>query len=308
MTATVPANARSSLASFYDSVIGKKVVMAVTGLILFGFVVVHMLGNLQIYLGPQAINRYAELLRVSPGLLWGARLVLLGAVGLHILTALQLAKRKMDARPQGYQKYTPTTSSYASRTMLWSGPILAAFIVYHLLHLTVGSAHGDFREMQVYWDKHRFDMKLVNPANKRKYSVIVVGTGLAGGGGGGDAGRAGLQRQVLLLPGQPAPRPQHRRAGRHQRRQELPERRRQHLPAVLRHGQGRRLPRARGQRLPPGAGQREHHRPVRGPGRAVRPRVRRHWPTAPSAARRSRAPSTRAARPASSCCWAPTRR
>jgi succinate dehydrogenase / fumarate reductase, cytochrome b subunit len=150
MTATVPANARSSLASFYDSVIGKKVVMAVTGLILFGFVVVHMLGNLQIYLGPQAINRYAELLRVSPGLLWGARLVLLGAVGLHILTALQLAKRKMDARPQGYQKYTPTTSSYASRTMLWSGPILAAFIVYHLLHLTVGSAHGDFREMQVY--------------------------------------------------------------------------------------------------------------------------------------------------------------
>ena len=126
---------------------------------------------------------------------------------------------------------------------------------------------------------------------------------------GGDAGRAGLQREVLLLPGQPAPRALDRRPGRHQRRQELPERRRQRLPPLLRHGQGRRLPRARGQRLPPGRGQRQHHRPVRRPGRAVRPRVRRPArPTARSAAPRSRAPSTRAARPASSSCSAPTRR
>ena len=101
----------------------------------------------------------------------------------------------------------------------------------------------------------------------------------------------------------------HRGAGRHQRRQELSQRRRQRLPPLLRHGQGRRLPRARGQRLPPGRGQRQHHRPVRGAGRAVRARVRRaaRQPLA-SAARRCRAPSTRAARPASSCCSAPTRR
>ena len=125
------------------------------------------------------------------------------------------------------------------------------------------------------WDKHRFDMKLVNPANKRKYDVIVVGIGPGRRLGRGHAGRARLQRQVLLLPGQPAPRPLHRRPGRHQRRQELPERRRQRLPAVLRHGQGRRLPLPRGQRLPPGRGQRQHHRPVRRPGRALRPRVRR---------------------------------
>ena len=92
---------------------------------------------------------------------------------------------------------------------------------------------------------------------------------------GRDARRAGLQRQVLLLPGLAAPRPQHRGAGRHQRRQELPERRRQHLPAVLRHGQGRRLPGPRSQRLSAGADQRQHHRPVRGPGRAVRAGVRR---------------------------------
>ena len=125
------------------------------------------------------------------------------------------------------------------------------------------------------WDRHRFEMKLVNPANKRKYTVIVVGSGLAGGVGRRDARRAGLQRQVLLLPGLAAPGALDRRPGRHQRGQELPERRRQRLPAVLRHRQGRRLPRPRGQRLPPRRGQRQHHRPVRGPGRAVRPRVRR---------------------------------
>ena len=125
------------------------------------------------------------------------------------------------------------------------------------------------------WDKHRFDMKLVNPANKRKYHVIVVGTGLGRRLRRRVAGRAGLQRRVLLLSGQAAPRPLHRRPGRHQRRQELPERRRQRLPPVLRHHQGRRLPLARGQRLPPGPGQRQHHRPVRRPGRALRPRIRR---------------------------------
>ena len=89
------------------------------------------------------------------------------------------------------------------------------------------------------------------------------------------ARRAGLQRQVLLLPGQPPPRAQHRRAGRHQRGQELPQRRRQRPAPVLRHDQGRRLPVPRGQRPPTGRGQRRHHRPVRGAGRAVRPRVRR---------------------------------
>ena len=127
--------------------------------------------------------------------------------------------------------------------------------------------------------------------------------------GRGDAGRARLQRQVLLLPGQPAPRALHRRPGRHQRRQELPERRRQRLPAVLRHGQGRRLPLARGQRLPPG------RRSASTSSTSASPRACRSpastaacWPTAPSAARRSRAPSTPAARPASSCCSAPTRR
>ena len=125
------------------------------------------------------------------------------------------------------------------------------------------------------WDRHKFESKLVNPANRRKLTVLCVGHGAGRRLGVGGARRAGLQRHHLLHPRQPAPRALDCRAGRHQRRQELPQRRRQHLPAVLRHGQGRRLPRPRGQRLPPRAGQRRHHRPVRGAGRALRARVRR---------------------------------
>jgi succinate dehydrogenase / fumarate reductase flavoprotein subunit len=83
------------------------------------------------------------------------------------------------------------------------------------------------------WNKHRFEVKLVNPANKRKFKVIVVGTGLAGRLGGGDAGRARLPGELLLLPGQPAPRAQHRGPGRDQRGQELPQRRRQRPPPLL---------------------------------------------------------------------------
>ena len=125
------------------------------------------------------------------------------------------------------------------------------------------------------WEKHRFEMKLVNPANKRKYTVIVVGSGLAGGGGGRLDGGARLQGPVLLLPGLPPARALDRGPGRDQRGQELPQRRRQRLPALLRHDQGRRLPLPRGERLPPRRGVGQHHRPVRRAGRPLRPRVRR---------------------------------
>jgi hypothetical protein len=113
------------------------------------------------------------------------------------------------------------------------------------------------------------------PGQQAQVHVIVVGTGLAGGARPPPPWPSSATTSLLLLPGQPAPRPLDRRAGRHQRRQELPERRRQHPPPVLRHGQGRRLPRPRGQRLPPGRGVGQHHRPVRRAGRAVRARVRR---------------------------------
>lgn len=130
--------------SLYRTTIGKKVVMAVTGMILVGFVVVHMVGNLKIYLGPEALNTYAGFLREvgeplfpRETLLWVVRLVLLASVGLHILAAAQLTALDKASRPQRYAVKKVTTS-YASRTMRWGGVIIVLFIIYHLLHFTLG--------------------------------------------------------------------------------------------------------------------------------------------------------------------------
>ena len=123
--------------------------------------------------------------------------------------------------------------------------------------------------------QRKFDAALVNPANRRKLDVIIVGTGLAGASAAATLGEAGYNVKSFCFQDSPAPRALHRRAGRHQRREELQGGRRLRPPPLLRHRQGRRLPRPRDQRLPPGRGQREHHRPVRRAGRALRPRVRR---------------------------------
>jgi succinate dehydrogenase / fumarate reductase cytochrome b subunit len=109
-----------------------------------------MLGNLQVFEGPEQFNRYAQLLRILPEALWGVRFVLLAMVVLHIVTAVQLALRKKKARPIGYEVKKNTISSYASRTMYWSGPIVLAFIIYHLLDLTFGAANPNFIEGDVY--------------------------------------------------------------------------------------------------------------------------------------------------------------
>ena len=151
MTATTINNPLHKALGFWDAPIGKKAVMAVTGLILFGFVLVHMAGNLQFFLGKEEFNAYARLLRVEPALLWGARLVLLGSVILHIVASIQLTALKQTARPIAYQKKADIDSSYAARTMMWSGPIVAAFIVFHLLHFTVGAVGiAHFQEGHVY--------------------------------------------------------------------------------------------------------------------------------------------------------------
>jgi succinate dehydrogenase / fumarate reductase cytochrome b subunit len=144
-------NVQRSL-TFFGSSIGKKVVMAATGLVLYGFVIGHMLGNLQIYLGPKAINDYAELLQhfLHGQGIWLARGTLLVAVGLHIWMAVTLTLSNWSARPVGYRDWQAVESTYASRTMIWSGPILAAFIIYHLAHLTLGTVHPDFVKGDVY--------------------------------------------------------------------------------------------------------------------------------------------------------------
>src|SRR4051812_28984410 len=109
---------------FYSTTVGKKAVMAVTGVIGFGFLVSHLAGNLQMFLGREVMNHYAVALRAVPALLYGARTVLLLALILHITAAVQLAMLKSSARPVGYVKKEAAGSSYASRTMYWSGPIL----------------------------------------------------------------------------------------------------------------------------------------------------------------------------------------
>jgi succinate dehydrogenase / fumarate reductase cytochrome b subunit len=126
---------------FWDSTTGKKIVMAVTGAIMFGFVIVHMLGNLQVFEGPEKLNAYGAFLHSIGELLWPARIVLLIAITLHIIATVQLALRNKRARPIGYSRKQAIASSYASRTMYWSGPIVLAFIIFHLLHLTAGYIH-----------------------------------------------------------------------------------------------------------------------------------------------------------------------
>lgn len=150
MTATVTDNRLTRALHFYDSTIGKKTVMAVTGAILFGFVLLHMAGNLQVFLGPEKFDAYGRLLRTEPALLWAARGILLISVVMHIVASIQLTTIKKRARPIGYKKWTPVDSSYAARTMMWSGPIIAAFIVYHILHFTLGTVHPNFQEGHVY--------------------------------------------------------------------------------------------------------------------------------------------------------------
>jgi succinate dehydrogenase / fumarate reductase, cytochrome b subunit len=116
--------------------------MAATGLILFAYVLGHMLGNLQIFApDPNQINRYAAFLHSTGNiaLLWIVRFVLFAAVALHIVASVQLTKIKSDARPVGYIKKRDVPTAYAARTMMWSGPIIAAFVIFHVLHLTVGA-------------------------------------------------------------------------------------------------------------------------------------------------------------------------
>ena len=147
----------SGLSNFYRSAVGKKALMAASGIVLFGFVLVHMLGNLKLYQGPEKLNTYAEWLREvgSPalpesGALWIARLVLLAAVGIHIVTATQLTLRNWRARPQDYRQREVLEATYASRTVRWGGVIIALYVLFHLAHLTLGWVHPDFVPGDVY--------------------------------------------------------------------------------------------------------------------------------------------------------------
>lgn len=153
------------------STIARKVVMALTGVILSGFVLVHMTGNLLLYLGPGALNAYGEMLQSNQAVVWGARAVLLGSVVLHMWAAFSLTMVNRAARPVGYRKTHHEASTYASRTMQFGGPILLLFIIYHLLHFTVGSVHPDFIRGDVY---HNVVVGFKNPVVAFSYVVAMA--------------------------------------------------------------------------------------------------------------------------------------
>jgi succinate dehydrogenase / fumarate reductase cytochrome b subunit len=135
---------------FWDTTIGKKTVMAASGVVLAGFVAGHLLGNLQIFLGPDRFNGYARTLKALPELLWAVRVTLIVSVALHIWSSIQLAVVKSEARPIGYVRQKSIASSYASRTMYMSGPIIAAFVIYHLMQFTFGVGGTPYMESDPY--------------------------------------------------------------------------------------------------------------------------------------------------------------
>ena len=149
-TAVTPGESRAP--SFWQSTNGKKVVMAVTGALMFLFIIGHVLGNLQIFEGPAKLNAYGHFLHSIGEVLWIVRIVLIVAIILHITATVQLGLRNKAARPVSYSRKEAINSSYASRTMYWSGPIVLAFIIFHLLQFTAGYIHpgSQFIEGDVY--------------------------------------------------------------------------------------------------------------------------------------------------------------
>ena len=120
------------LAAFYRTTVGKKLVMAASGLVLFLFVIAHLAGNLQVFLGAEKLNDYAALLRRMPELLWPARIVLLAALVTHVIASVQLVFANRRARPVRYAVKCDVETNYAARTMAISGPLVLLYVVYHL--------------------------------------------------------------------------------------------------------------------------------------------------------------------------------
>ena len=173
--ATSVASRPSRLGVLWRSSIGRKALMAVTGIVLFLFVLVHMIGNLQAFQGAGALDRYAELLRTSMPFLWFVRIVLLVSVVVHAVAGIDLYAGRQRARPVDYRTWRPVTSSPASRTMIWSGLLILGFVVYHLLDLTLGVANPSFQEGRVY---QNLLASLGRTAAALFYVAAVVGLGL----------------------------------------------------------------------------------------------------------------------------------
>ncbi|HEU5162862.1 MAG TPA: succinate dehydrogenase cytochrome b subunit [Thermoanaerobaculia bacterium] len=166
---------------FYRSALGKKYVMAISGIVLFGWIFAHMVGNLKFFLGPEALNHYGEWLKEmgAPILprevgLWISRITLLVLIWLHIQAATQLTLMNWKARPVGYERKKFVEADYASRTMRWGGVIIALYVVYHILHLTTGDAHQSFIPGDIY---HNVVAAFSQPLVSAIYIVSVLALG-----------------------------------------------------------------------------------------------------------------------------------
>jgi succinate dehydrogenase / fumarate reductase cytochrome b subunit len=168
-----------ALISFYQSSIGKKWIVALTGLVLVGFVVGHLIGNLQIFLGQEAINLYAERLQGLGDILWGIRLFLLAVIVVHIVSTVLLAIQNKAARPQKYAIEARQKAGLASRTMLISGLIVTCFIVYHLLHFTAQTFHPEWKTWHDAENRHDvYSMMIVGFRDPLSSLFYIVGVGL----------------------------------------------------------------------------------------------------------------------------------
>jgi succinate dehydrogenase / fumarate reductase cytochrome b subunit len=164
--------------------VGTKFLMALTGIILFVFTIGHMVGNLQVFAGPEKLNAYAKMLQSLGPLLWVIRLVLLATLVVHVWCALSLTRRNRAARPVAYAKVRQIESTYASRTMMMTGLILLAFIVYHLAHFTLGITNPDQFHLPDPQDPLRYDVWRMmilgfrNPVVAGLYVVAMLFLGL----------------------------------------------------------------------------------------------------------------------------------
>jgi len=172
----------SGLASLWHSTIGKKYVMAITGLIWFGYLIVHLWGNLKIYAGPTFLNDYGGFLR-SVGepffgfsqLLWVARIILIPAFIIHIWSAIQLTSRDRASRPQGYSRRKNLESTFASRTMIYGGLFILLFVIFHLLDFTFGTVNPSYEDGNIY---HNVVASFHQPIVVLFYVLAMIAVGL----------------------------------------------------------------------------------------------------------------------------------
>jgi len=163
------------LTKFWHSTIGKKVVMAITGIIGVLFVLGHMTGNLLMFKGQGAMHEYALLLRTSMPVLYAVRGVLLLSVVLHAVAAYQLTMLSRAARPVGYAQRRPQVTTFAARTIKVGGVVILVFIVYHILHLTLGTVHPQFTHLDPY---NNLRIGLANPLVAGFYLLAAAAVGL----------------------------------------------------------------------------------------------------------------------------------